>query len=345
MPPLPSGVAVCQNMVLLAFWQIINDSLHVSRRHRATFRVVYGAEGVLRGMSMDIVLLTPDREKGWQRFVENCHQPSLAHALGWRDVVERTYHHVPFYLMAMDGQKLAGVLPLFLIRSPFFGRLLATAPYLSYGGLLADDERTCNALIRAAREAATEREVKYVEIRGLIKIGQGLVLKDKYCTFRLPLSVGPDVIWKRFEGGKVRRAVRKALKAGLIVERGQHLKKIFAEIMSRHMRDLGTPFHRTRFYQSILEEFPQQSAILMARQGDRYVGGILTVTFHGTVYWLYGAGLREYHNLAPISLLIWEAIRSACEQGFMYFDFGRSRWDSGTNNFNRKWGAQPHQLF
>jgi hypothetical protein len=28
MPPPPNGVAVCQNIVLLAFWQIINGSLH-----------------------------------------------------------------------------------------------------------------------------------------------------------------------------------------------------------------------------------------------------------------------------------------------------------------------------
>jgi serine/alanine adding enzyme len=294
---------------------------------------------------MDVVPLTPNREKGWQRFVEDSDQASLAHALAWRNVVEKTYRHDAIYLMAIDGQTLAGVLPLFLIRSPFFGRFLVTAPYLSYGGLLGDQERACRALMQATREVATEQKAKYVEIRGLSKVGQGLFLKDKYCTFLLPLRVGHDVIWKRFEGGKVRWAVNKARKAGLIVESGHHLKKIFAEVMSRHMRDLGTPFHRMRFYQNIVEEFPNQSEILMARQGDRYVGGILVISFQGTVYWLYGAGLCEYKHLAPISLLLWEAIRSACEQGFMYFDFGRSRWDSGTFHFKRKWGAHPFQLF
>jgi FemAB-related protein (PEP-CTERM system-associated) len=142
----------------------------------------------------------------------------------------------------------------------------------------------------------------------------------------------------------VRTAVRKALKSGLTVEKGLHLQGVFADIMSRHMRDLGTPFHALRFYQSIVREFPHQSEILMARHGDRYIGGILLISFQDTVHWYCGAGLHQYKSLAPISLLVWEAIRSACERGFAQFDFGRSRWDSGTSFFKRQWRAQPVPL-
>jgi hypothetical protein len=42
--------------------------------------------------------------------------------------------------MAIDGQSIEGVLPLFLIQSPFFGKFLATAPYLSYGSMLRRGE-------------------------------------------------------------------------------------------------------------------------------------------------------------------------------------------------------------
>jgi FemAB-related protein (PEP-CTERM system-associated) len=294
---------------------------------------------------MDVVLLTTDREKDWQRFVEDSDQASLAHALSWRNVVEKTYRHVPVYLMAMDGQMLAGVLPLFLIRSPLFGRFLVTAPYLSSGGLLANDERAGGALIQAAREVATEQQAKYIEVRGLSRVGQGLLLKDKYCTFLLPLRAGPDDLWQRFEGGRARKVIRKALKSGLIVERGHHLRAIFADVMSHHMRDLGTPFHPRQFYQCITEEFSQQSEILMARYGDRYIAGILLVSYKDTVYDLYAAALREYKSLGAGSLLIWEAIRSACDRGLEYFDFGRSRWDSGTFFFKRQWRAQPVPLF
>jgi serine/alanine adding enzyme len=296
-------------------------------------------------MTMEVVPLTRELEGAWERFVDASPQATLGHLLGWRNVVQKTYHHTPYYLLARDGQAVKGLLPLFLIRSPLFGRFLVTAPYLSYGGLIEDNERAGNALVEKARQIAREQRAKYIEFRGLQRVGRGLLLKEKYCTFLLSLEIGPDVLWKRFEGGRVRTAVRKALKSGLIVEKGLHLQGVFADIMSRHMRDLGTPFHRHRFYQNIAEEFPHHSEILMAKYNHRYVGAILLLSFKDTVYWLHGAGLREYRGFGPVSLLVWEAIRSSCERGFAHFDFGRSRWDSGTSFFKRQWRAQPFPLF
>ncbi len=294
---------------------------------------------------MHVVLLTPDREKEWQRFVEASPQATLAHLLGWRNVVEKTYRHTPYYMMAVHKSSIAGVLPLFLIRSPLFGRFLVTAPYLSYGGLLANDAQAAGVLVEAAREVALQQSAKYVEIRSLMQVGQGLLLKEMYCTFLVPLHEGPDVVWNRFEGGRARKAIRRALKAGVVVERGHHLRDQFADVVSRHMRDLGTPFHRVPFYQSIIEEFPEQAEIWMARHGDRYIAGVLLVACKETIYDLYAADLREYRAVAPTSLLLWEAMRSACDRGFTYFDFGRSRWDSGTFFFKRQWGGRPVPLF
>jgi hypothetical protein len=111
------------------------------------------------------------------------------------------------------------------------------------------------------------------------------------------------------------------------------------------MRDLGTPFHPRQFYQCITEEFSHQSEILMARYGDRYIAGLLLVSYRDTVYDLYAATPREHRSLGAGSLLIWEAIRSACGRGLEYFDFGRSRWDSGTFFFKRQWRPQPAPLF
>ncbi len=113
---------------------------------------------------MDVVLLTRDRERIWQQFVEASLDGTLAHFLGWRNVVENTYGHAPYYLMAMDEEEPVGLLPLFLIRSNLFGRFLATAPYLSYGGLLAKDPKIAGKLVDKAREVAVREKVKYIEV-------------------------------------------------------------------------------------------------------------------------------------------------------------------------------------
>jgi FemAB-related protein (PEP-CTERM system-associated) len=293
---------------------------------------------------VNVVLLEDNRRAEWERYVEDSPHASFGHELGWRNVVAKTYRHAPRHLMAIEGESVKGLLPLFLIVSRLFGRFLATAPYLSYGGLLATDPAAAGALVDAARKVAEVERARYVEIRGRELIGHSLALKDKYCTLLLPLGPDPDALWGRFEG-RARKSVRKALRSGLSVVRGHHLVEAFAEVASRHMRDLGTPFHRLDFYRNILSEFPDRSDILMARRDDRYIGGLLLVTSKDTIFPLYGGGLTGYRTFAPMSLLIWETIRYGCEKGFACIDFGRSQWESGTFLFKRQWAARPVPLF
>lgn len=293
---------------------------------------------------MDVNLLGNDREVDWQRYLQTSPQATFGHELGWRNVVEKTYQHTPYYLIATEGQSVEGLLPLFLIKSPIFGRFLATAPYLSYGGLLAKDPTTAGALVDAARQLARTKRVRYVEIRGLQQVGQALDLKDKYCTLVLPLTSDAEALWERFEG-RARKAVKKALRSDLSVVWGHHLVESFAEVISQHMRTLGTPFHQLDFYRNILVEFPNQAEIFMVCHGGQYLGGVLLVTSKDTMFPLYGGVLTQYRSVSPMSLLIWEMIRYGCEKGFGCLDFGRSQWDSGTFLFKRQWGAQPVPLF
>ena len=89
---------------------------------------------------MAVVLLTREWEEAWQHFVEASPQAPLAHQLGWLNGVQKTYGHTPYYLSSVGGSAVTGVLPLFFMRNPLFGRFLVTAPYLTYGGRLARHE-------------------------------------------------------------------------------------------------------------------------------------------------------------------------------------------------------------
>jgi len=44
-------------------------------------------------------------------------------------------------------------------------------------------------------------------------------------------------------------------------------------------------------------------------------------------------------------LLYWKLMEYACDQGFKYFDLGRSSPDEGTQRFKEQWGAKPFPLY
>jgi serine/alanine adding enzyme len=43
-------------------------------------------------------------------------------------------------------------------------------------------------------------------------------------------------------------------------------------------------------------------------------------------------------------LLYWTMLEYACNNGYKYFDFGRSTPDEGTYRFKQQWGAQSEPL-
>lgn len=294
---------------------------------------------------MEVLPLTLQLEKEWEAYVSARPGAGPAHALGWRNVVVRTYGHVPCHLLVRDRGQVRGVLPLFLIRHPLFGRSLVSAPFLSHGGICADEEDAARALINAARSLCWDERARYVEVRNLQAVGHGLRLKDCYCVYLLSLDPDPEVIWARFEPHRARTATRKATRFGLVVERGAHLLDTFVAVAAQQMRDLGTPFHSRFFYRTILEEFPGEAEIFTVRRRGQVLGGGLTVTVRDTLHWIYGGCLNSSREVAANSLLTWEIIRFACLQKLTWLDFGRSRWNSGTAHYKQQWAAHAVPLF
>ena len=43
-------------------------------------------------------------------------------------------------------------------------------------------------------------------------------------------------------------------------------------------------------------------------------------------------------------LLYWSMLEYACDNGYKYFDFGRSTPEEGTYRFKEQWGAKPTPL-
>ena len=68
------------------------------------------------------------------------------------------------------------------------------------------------------------------------------------------------------------------------------------------------------------------------------------VGFRDTLENPWASSLREYSRLSPNMLLYWTMLEYACDNGYSYFDFGRSSPDEGTYKFKKQWGAEPIPL-
>ena len=291
-----------------------------------------------------VVLYDASRQQDWHTFVNTSPLTVFAHHLGWKSVVEETFGHQAIYLMAYCQERLVGILPLFLVRSMLFGRFLVTSPFLTFGGIACEDADATKALIARAMQIARDYCVDYVEVRNEKPCEFLPYTKTQYYTLMLDLTSGEDEIWHSLLRPTARRNVRKALKAGLKLVEGQRYLDAFADINASNMHRLGTPAHSPSFFYNIMKYFPQ-STLLMLRSGHTFIGGMLLVRFKEMLLMPWVASLPEYFHMRPNNLLYWEAIARACRDGLRNFDFGRSKWDSGTFRFKRQFGAQPVPLY
>lgn len=282
----------------------------------------------------------------WDDFVMSRRESTNYHRFGWRQVIERSFGHKAYYLVATDCcDRLSGILPLVHMKSRLFGNFLVSLPFFNYGGILCDDDSTGRALLVKARSMLGEVHADHIELRHLENCQQGLATKQHKVTMILDLEKGEESQWKQLDA-KVRNQVRKAHKSGLKAKVG-HLELLdgFYEVFCRNMRDLGTPVYGKEFFSNILEAFPDSTRIItIMLEGKTVASGILC-WFKDTLEVPWASSIRDYREMCPNNILYWEAIRCAIGIGASKFDFGRSTPGEGTYCFKKQWGAKPMQLY
>lgn len=283
--------------------------------------------------------------KEWDSYIDNHPEGCVFQTSAWRNVVNLTYGHQPFYLMAKQDSQICGVLPLFYINSRLFGRVLATSPYASLGAICADSGEKARLLVEKAIHLARELQVSYLELKSShITQHEGLQCQTDYVNYHMPLDE-PEILWRHRLKKDTREAIRHAERLGLTKEQGNHLLDSFYRIMTVSMRRLGTPVHSKTFYHNILMTFASQANIVAVKYKDIPISAVLLLRYNRDVLALSAGSLSEYQRLRPNNLLYWEVFKEAYRSGATSFDFGRSLIGSGQAKFKEAWGAEPKQLY
>jgi hypothetical protein len=116
-----------------------------------------------------------------------------------------------FYLSSRGaGSRLTGILPLVEQSSLMLGRYLISLPFVTYGGILADDADAAAALVQRAAELARERRAAHVELRHSDHVA-GVALPERCDKVSMVLAL-PDStaeLSKRL-GSKLRSQIKRA---------------------------------------------------------------------------------------------------------------------------------------
>jgi hypothetical protein len=291
--------------------------------------------------------LTSATEAEYEQFVLDHPSGLLYHSLSYRDLLVRELGCRPQYLIARDGGRVCGLMPL-MRRDGDAGVVINALPYFgSHGAPLASDRAAADALLSAyadlvcADGVAAGTVVGHPFEPGAPEPVHTHVDDRVNQTTDLSRCRNHDDVLALCEAS-ARRNVRKAQAAGVQVSRDPTAMTELARLHRENMEAMGAPAKTTAFFRSVEDIFVAGKTfdVWAARLDGEVIAALLTFTYRQTVEYFTPAVDSRFRPLQPLAAILAEAIGAAAERGVTRWNWGGT-WPSQESlfRFKRKWGA------
>lgn len=278
----------------------------------------------------------------WDQFVERCPDSTFFHRAGWQQVIEEGFGHPTWFMYAETGGRIDAILPLAQVKSRLFGNTLSSLPFCVYGGIASVDAAAAAAVDKAAQELAARLKVDHLEYRHMRPTQADWLHKELYATFRKPLHADAERNLLAIPR-KQRAMVRKGISLGLGSTMDADTSRFF-DCYADSVHRLGTPVFSRRYFALLQQVFGDDCEVLCVQQAGKPVCAVLSFRFRDEILPYYGGGGAQARALAGNDFMYWEVMRRAVEQGCRLFDFGRSKYGTGSFAFKKNWGFEPQPL-
>jgi len=250
---------------------------------------------------------------------------------------------------ASQHQSISGVLPLVHLHFSAIINEMVSLPFCDVGSCIAANEEAQELLLKEAIKYKEKTRTRKLQIRG--DLIQTDIVQSKFQSGEtgkvrmfLDLPASSDELFKGFKS-KLRSQVRKAEKNGVRFFWGnvEDIDSAY-RVFSKNMHELGSPVHAKSFIKAILTNFGARARLGLAEFQGKTIGmGIILLGGKGvSIPW--ASTMREYNRLGPNMMLYWNFLKYSADNGYAFFDFGRSSEGEGTYKFKKQWGAKPTPL-
>ncbi|MEW6990599.1 FemAB family XrtA/PEP-CTERM system-associated protein [Colwelliaceae bacterium 6441] len=291
-----------------------------------------------------IAVLTQKEFIAWDEYVMSHDDGTFFHLSGWQTVIENSFSHPCYFLFAKQNDKICGVLPLVEIKSALFGHALVSTPFCVYGGVIADDQEIQTALEKEAVTIAEKLNVDHLELRYRTEQQNEFILKQAHCTFGCEIAQDAESILAKVKK-KQRAVIRHSLKNELSHSVTKNISD-FYHLLSQSYRNLGTPIFKKAYFQNLINVFGDNVDITLIKdQSGQPSNAVMNFYFKESVLPYYGGGNADARFIKSADYMYYQVLCHARERGCHWYDFGRSKNDSGPFKYKKNWGMEPKPLY
>ena len=298
--------------------------------------------------SLQMQICDPVRNPGWDHLIALHRDAGSFHTSAWAKVLHKTYNHHPFYLRFSRGHRLAALVPIMEVRSPFTGRRGVCLPFSDTCEPLIFDPEAVELVRDRVVRFARERRWKHLEIRGGKSFQSTSGSATKFYGHTLDLRRHVEELHERFDS-PVRRAIRKAERSNIsaLVVRNRQGMDDFYRLHVQTRRRHGLPPQPASFFLNIYEHIikPGLGFIVLAQRGSRPIAAAVFFRFGKNAIYKYGASDKRFQEFRANNLVMWQGIQLLARTGIEKLHFGRTDCENdGLRRFKLSWDTQEETI-
>jgi hypothetical protein len=284
----------------------------------------------------------------WNESLRSLPGCSFFYTSSWAETLHRSYGYRPFYFTTGGGEAFSALLPFMDISSALTGKRGVCLPFTDYCEPLVSDTAQFQEFFDAAVALGKKRRWRYMEFRGGEAFFNKTEPSEWHYGHTLDLTAGPQKIFAGLRDSN-RRNIRKAEKEHIDVgvSISPDAVKAFCRLNAITRRDHGLPPQPRRFFQSVYDHVLSKDMGFIVLASNRGTPIAANVYFYlgDQVLYKYGASDRAFQHLRANNLIMWEAIKWACDRGCKSLCFGRTEPDNeGLRQFKAGWGARERLI-
>jgi len=273
---------------------------------------------------------------------------SIFHTTGWARVLIDSYGFTPQYYLRLEGGKIAVAIPMMEIRNFGPGARGVSLPFSDFCDPLLSESVRLQDVLKDAIEYGKTKGLTSLEIRTRKEVPKEIFPYTDYFHHDLDLIEGEERLFSRFRPSN-QRNIKKAAREGVEVDfqtsldAVEHYYALHCGTRKKH----GLPPQPFSFFRNIQKHILSKGngfVALAAYQGIKIAGAVYLHSGKKAVF-KYGASDVMHQELRANNLIMWEAIRWYCRNGFANLSFGRTDPENeGLRNYKRGWGSDENQI-
>jgi hypothetical protein len=297
---------------------------------------------------MNVEILNPIDYPDWDDMLLEHEDASFFHTSAWARVLHESYNYKPLYFTVIDKGKIVSLIPIMEVKSFLTGKRGVSLPFTDHCPPICNDPINLELIFNRIIEYGKTAGWKHIDLRGENAYFNGKPATESFYVHSLDLSRGKEKIFSQFRNS-TKRNIKRAQKENLDVriQNSWEALESFYRLNCETRKFHGLPPQPVNFFKNVYEYILSQEKgfVALAYCEKQAIAGAVYFHFGNQAIYKYGASDRNYLNLRPNNLVMWQAIKWFSENGFKCFSFGRTEPENnGLLQFKRGWGATETNL-